>query len=255
MDNMKNIKKNWMNSLSFLDNNLINSAIVIILVLYCSTIFDNINNFVGNLYNYSIVRVIILLLIIYVAPKDTTIAVLLALSFGISLNYTLNNEYFYGLGSRLQNRRLEKESFNNPVLDHKYIANQKDIHENAETESFNNPVMKHKYKNAETESFNNPVMKRKYVANQKESFKNNSTTKEHFFPFDNNGMTVEPDTVDTSDKTNDNKSCMQNYTPKFESVGDVCSPTATFKNEFNAQGLNYPEGYLNTVIGSPLTQT
>jgi hypothetical protein len=43
-----------------------------------------------------------------------------------------------------------------------------------------------------------------------------------------------------------------NYVPKFEAVSDVCSPTATFKGEFNPQGLNYPEGFNNVVVGSPL---
>ena len=48
------------------------------------------------------------------------------------------------------------------------------------------------------------------------------------------------------------ESCMQNYIPRFEAVSDVCSPTATFKNELNAQGLNFPEGFDHTVNGSPL---
>ena len=37
--------------------------------------------------------------------------------------------------------------------------------------------------------------------------------------------------------------CLQNYKPKFDSVGNVCSPVATFNDEFNEQGLNYPIGY------------
>ena len=53
-------------------------------------------------------------------------------------------------------------------------------------------------------------------------------------------------------KVNSNEACMQNYVPKFESVGNVCSPTATFKNELNAQGLNFPEGFNSPDIGSPL---
>jgi hypothetical protein len=55
-----------------------------------------------------------------------------------------------------------------------------------------------------------------------------------------------------SGNVNGSESCMQNYTPRFETVSDVCSPTATFKNELNAQGLNFPEGFDNTVNGSPL---
>jgi hypothetical protein len=109
----------------------------------------------------------------------------------------------------------------------------------------------------------NNEMNNNIDSNSNSNSKQNSRTREHFFPFDNNQESVNTDTINSndnyqgelSDKTNDDKSCMQTYTPIFESVGDVCSPTATFKNEFNAQGLNYPEGYLNPVIGSPLTQT
>ena len=77
---MKGMKKIWNSSLAFLDNCYLNAIIVIILVLYSSTIFDNINSFIGNMYNLSIIKLIVLLLIIYVMPKDPTIGVLLAVS-------------------------------------------------------------------------------------------------------------------------------------------------------------------------------
>ena len=104
--------------------------------------------------------------------------------------------------------------------------------------------------------------------NQHEKFSNNSHNKnqhenffplqntEHFFPIDN----VDPNSNNYVSKINnkvkpvDNNevSCLQNYTPMYESVGDVCTPTATFKNELNAQGLNFPEGFDSIVNGSPL---
>jgi hypothetical protein len=95
MDNEKNIKKMWMNSLGFLDNCVINTIIVVVLLLYSSTIFSNINMAVANLYNFSIVKLIVLLLIIYVSKKDPTIGILLALSYLVSINYQINNENFY----------------------------------------------------------------------------------------------------------------------------------------------------------------
>ena len=92
---MKNIKKVWLGSLGFLDNCYINSIILIILLLYCSTIFENINSFIGNLYNFSIVKLVILLLIIYVTPKDPTIGIFLGLSYIISLHFSqVNTENF-----------------------------------------------------------------------------------------------------------------------------------------------------------------
>ena len=93
MSNINNLKKMWLNSLSFLDNCTINSIIVIILLLFASKIFKNINHFVGKLYNYSIIRVIVLLLIIYVAPKDVTIAILLSICYIISLHYMKHHKH------------------------------------------------------------------------------------------------------------------------------------------------------------------
>jgi hypothetical protein len=94
MDSIKNIKKVWLGSLGFLDNCYVNSIIVIILLLYCSTIFENINSFIGNLYNFSIIKLAVLLAIVYVTPKDPIIGILLGLSYAISLNYLVNTENF-----------------------------------------------------------------------------------------------------------------------------------------------------------------
>lgn len=188
---MKNTLKMWMNSLAFLDNHMIVSIIVVILVLYSSCIFDNINHFIGNIYNFSIIRIIILLLIVYVTPKSPLIGILLAISFVISIKYMMNNENFSSKNENIPSGYMDmepddaaqvKESFF-PLVD----------------ENESEPTMKPEVKN------NMPV-----------------------------------------------NSCMQNYDPKYETVGDVCSPTATFQGELNAQGLNYPEGFDHIVSGSPV---
>ena len=56
----------------------------------------------------------------------------------------------------------------------------------------------------------------------------------------------------TGEEGNHSNSCMNDYVPRFESVGDVCSPASTFKDEYNTQGLNSPMGFNSTVVGSPL---
>jgi hypothetical protein len=87
---------------------------------------------------------------------------------------------------------------------------------------------------------------------------------EHFFPMQHSDSTSvnfnpmenrkidRPQIINNIKEETFDKTCMQTYTPMFESVGDVCSPTATFKNELNAQGLNFPEGFGHDVYGSPL---
>jgi len=243
MDNsVKNIKKAWMSSLSFLDNCYVNTAILIILFLYCTTIFDNINSAVGNSYNYSIVKIIVLLLIVYIAPKDTTIAILLAMTYIISLIYMNNSEAF----SSMMPSSSENESFYN------HMTPQSSNNMTAENELYRNKMT------SENESFKNKMK------SENESFKN----REHFFPFvdqqDLNGNNFKSNEVSSEQKANTNNQmsnslstadCMLNYVPQTEAVGNVCAPVATFTNELNAQGLNFPEGFdFPGTTGSPLIQ-
>jgi hypothetical protein len=89
---MTNLNKLWMNSLFLLDNSYVNFLIVAVLVLYNLLFFHNINLFVANLFNLSIIRILFLLLIIYVAPKDPTIAILLAMAYIITIDYMDEND-------------------------------------------------------------------------------------------------------------------------------------------------------------------
>lgn len=343
---MKNFKKTWTGSLSFLDNNIVNAIIVIILILYSSTIFDNINSYIGNLYNYSIIKIIVLLLIIYIAPKDTTIAILLAISYLVSINYMINNENFtsgYDLSkmnvssSQPMHLNVNEESHNsmgmqkapsqhnvrmNESFSSKNINNREEEHNSMQkAPSQNNSMQKAAFQHNNMQkapfqhngmqkppsqhngmqkppSHNNSSMHESFSPNSEnlseenqmrykmnESFTSNKenpcpngmrldpkTKKcvEDFFILDTNSYTFDQSTynnkVDDEYKTlpihhkkntenNSNLSkndCLLNYVPKFETVSDVCSPTATFKGELNSQGLNYPEGFNNVVIGSPL---
>lgn len=216
---MKNIKKVWLNTLSFLDNSIINSVIVIILVLYSSGIFENINNFIGQIYKFALIRLIILLLIIYLAPKDITIAILLAVSYLVSVNHIKNNEHFYSGGNYI--KTLPHHSRVIPEDDYQGASHYAPMNLTPSTNNNDQPNKK-----KITENFLNVDQ----IDN--ESSMNNS-----------------------SDEINNSlpkSACMEMYDPKFESINDVCSPTATFKNELNAQGLNYPEGFNSPYIGSPL---
>ena len=218
----KNFKKNWMASLSFLDNCYINSIIVISLALYCSTIFENINKFVGNLYNFSIVKVIVLLLIIYVAQKDTTIAVLFGLSYIISLMYS---------------NSLENFSHNTPTP---------------------TPITPMPSPITPMPSHITPMPTPSTRPPSTRPPSTRTPPKEERESFDIFGINPDSNTeYESKSKSNEMRepvknSCMGNYVPKFETVNDVCNPVATFKNELNAQGLNSPEGFNSLVTGSPL---
>jgi hypothetical protein len=249
MNNAKNFQKAWINSLSFLDNSMVQYIIIFVLVLYCSTIFDNINSFVGNLYNYAIIRLIVLFLIVYIAPKDTTIAILLGLSYLISLSYLVNNEYFSN--SSTKNHKKHKESFVGDM----YNGQKIDVMRSKMDESFANSQMNKGSLPTNTQNKNNRSKSTTKSTNKPQM---NASTKEHFFPFqdqdvNNNQIPAVRHNVAQESNMMNEKSCLKTYVPMHESVSDVCSPVATFKNELNAQGLNYPEGFNHTVIGSPLS--
>ena len=216
MDNIKNISKVWVSSLNFLDNYIVNAVIIIILFLYTSNIFTNINNFVGNLYNFSIVRLVVLALIIYVSPKSPTIGILLAISYILSVQYS-NNETFV---SRKSN---EEDNLLNTMQEQQLLNSMKEQNLLNSTQE-------------------------QYMMTDKKVQPSFTNTVESFFPFDDNKMTME----NNHEKRDDKNNCLDTYIPHFESVGNVCDPTSTFQNELNAQGLNSPEGFNSPDFGSPL---
>ena len=81
-------------SLCFLDNHNVYISIVFVLFLYNTCIFKNINHYISDLYNYNVVKVLVLLLIIYTSRKSYLISILLAISFVVSLNFKTIMENF-----------------------------------------------------------------------------------------------------------------------------------------------------------------
>jgi hypothetical protein len=120
--------------------------------------------------------------------------------------------------------------------------------------------MKHNMNHQIKELQHDNKINKKYLRGMTEN------TNEHFFPLINEDVSTFDPRIDTrlsdvnietkrKETKNTNKvvsSCMDMYVPHYESVGNVCEPTATFKNELNAQGLNYPEGFDSITSGSPL---
>ena len=220
---MKNIKKVWLNTLCFLDNSIINTIIVIVLVLYSSGIFENINYFIGNIYNFSIIRIIVLLLIIYLAPKDITIAILLSLSYIVSMHYMKNSEHFYS------GKEFISDEEHKMYKDVKLPSPDKIVKFPSHFES--------PQKNKE-EFFNYNQLEEPIIHDNNSNNNNNNIVDNNNHPSINNFL---PEST-----------CRKMYEPKYEEINNVCNPVATFKNEFNPQGLNYPEGFNDETIGAPI---
>jgi hypothetical protein len=274
MDSMKSLRKMWESSLSFLDNHLLNSIIVFILILYCSTIFDNINAFFGKLYNFSIVKLVVLLLVVYVSPKDTTIAILLAISYLVSMYYSVNETFVAPVGFTDNSQQLasmEKEMTQPSVFVPEPFVSPNDM-ENKNQLMMNREMTEENVYNPNDYVTSEEMTEMKQKLHQdklKLKKMKHEYKKEHFFPmmemsdtdtsFDTRLDNVNMETkkkmyknVNSTLSTEATQACMDMYVPQYEAVGNVCEPTATYKGELNAQGMNFPEGFDFTGMGSPI---
>jgi hypothetical protein len=89
---MKSLQKGISGSLNCVDNIYVKVIIYVILILYSSTIFENINMYVGSLYKYSFVKIIVLLLIVALSMKCPAMGILLAISYLVSIIYEKHSE-------------------------------------------------------------------------------------------------------------------------------------------------------------------
>ena len=235
---MKSVDKCWNDSLSFMDNIYVKVILYVVLILFSSTYFENINMYFGNLHkNYKFLNIIVLLLIVYLGRACPVIGILLGISYVISLNYMSSKENFGTLLKNNYENEYENEKFTS--------ANSDDGSANSSGDEGSGSM------NANALTPDNTPF-----SNNLESFspddQDNGDNVESFFP----GLMSNRDEKQESKSFNEMKTvssdCKSLYTPQFESVGDVCNTVNTFNNELNAQGLNSPEGFNSNVVGSPL---
>ena len=218
---MKSLDKYWNDSLSFLDNIYVKVILYVVLILFSSTYFENINMYFANLHkNYKFLNIVVLLLIVYLGRACPVIGILLGISYVISLNYMSSKENFGTLLKNNYDNENDYEKFTS--------ANSNDGSANSSGDEGSGSM------------------------NANALTADNEDNVEPFFP----GLMSNRDEKEESKSFNEMKSassdCKSLYTPQFESVGDVCNTVNTFNNELNAQGLNSPEGFNTTVIGAPL---
>ena len=234
MKNMENalekMDKCILSSLSFLDNKTVFISIVFILFLYNTCLFSNINKYVGNIYEYHVVKVIILLLIIYVSRKSYLIGILLALSFVISLTYNSIIENFISGYNSNESTYAEVNNESNESFvahhDHDDMLHKGKRKRHLMGKKHHRENMDNMMKNSEMEELMNGSEE------SKESFSNNLFMNQHH---ENRNMD-ESDEVTSSD-------CLNNYMPKYEGLSNLCNTVSTFENSLDAQGLNHLNGY------------
>lgn len=92
---MKSLDKCWNDSLSCLDNIYVKVVLYVVLILFASKYFENINMYFAHLHkNYKFLNIIVLLLIVYLGRKCPVIGILLAICYVISLTHMSSNEKF-----------------------------------------------------------------------------------------------------------------------------------------------------------------
>ncbi len=213
---MKNLSKMWSDSLKVLDNTYVSSIIIFILFLLASGLFSNINHEVKKLLNNQIVRVVVILLIIWVAPKNMTIAILLAILYCMSM-HSMTLKGLIGMeGFESKKKHHSREHFENEDEDKK-----EDV-ENFENED--------EEKKEDVENFENE--------DEKEE------VKEDFIPF----LTNRDYESNFSSAPQTPSNCLSTDPNQFDLVGEPCSAVATFEGEFNAQGME-------PIMGFNLNQT
>jgi uncharacterized protein YneF (UPF0154 family) len=275
---MTSIKKIWLDSLSFLDNIYIYASILIILFLYSTLIFENINNYIGKIYSYSVIRFIVLLLIIYVTQKNITLGIFLAISFLLTINNMPDQEKFdNGTVASKTIQDMLKQAVNG------YSPNEiKDLlNKNVDTyyagaKEFSNSLDKHpnmvddivrgmakdsnveKFEdsaddvNEQFETFEDEVIEDQPV----ETFEDEVIEDQPVETFEDEVIEDQPvetfeavEVIDTQDPNegfyaNNFSNCKSFYVPSYESVNDICNPVTTFdNNSYNAQGINNLMGF------------
>jgi hypothetical protein len=124
MDSIKkNIEKVGSSLYNLFDHLYIKIIIITILVIYNSGLFIDYNLYLSSIFNNTILRLVILLIIVGIANKNITIALLLILTLAISSYYKAENF-----------ETMDNEQNNNQEKDEKDEKNKK----NKKKEKFNN---------------------------------------------------------------------------------------------------------------------
>ena len=154
-NSVKSLDKSWNDSLSFIDNIYVKVILYVVLILYSSTYFENINMFVSSLHEkYEFLNIIVLLLIVYLGKKCPVIGILLGISYIISLTYASSKENFFPLDKKNEqfiSGTDDSSSSGGENIDYTEYANENnvesffpglDINSQKEEKSFNNEIKK-----------------------------------------------------------------------------------------------------------------
>lgn len=103
----KNLEKVGSSLYNLFDHLYIKIIIITILVIYNSGLFVDYNLYLSSVFNNTILRLVILLIIVGIAHKNITIALLLILTLAISSYYKAEN--FEIIGEEIKSEKSEEK--------------------------------------------------------------------------------------------------------------------------------------------------
>lgn len=231
---MKAVEKVWSSSLKFLENPTVVLILTVVLVLLSSTLFSNINDAIRGIFSNKIVRLIVIILIVYISPKNPMVGILLAIVYLLSIT---PYEHF------------DSEPASYPFGGETLLQMQ----DNNSGDQTNEEK-----KDKDTSEINQALENRQNVTAQivnQEHFENNDEDEEeaeHFIPFFSNNDFESSSFASAQKKNQEN--CLSTNPNGFELVGNACAPVQAFTGEFNAQGMNDITGFNldNQMTAQPL---
>ena len=225
---MKSIEKVWSSSLKFLENPTVVLILTVVLVLLASTLFSNINDAICGIFSNKIVRLIVILLIVYVSPKNPTVGILLAMVYLLSIT---PYEHF------------ESEPATYPPAETllEMSDNNRGDQTNTEVKVEDTTDINMAMQNRQNENVQLIVGEK----DKKEHFTNDGEEEdeeaEHFIPFFSNNDFESSSFAAPQQRAQGN--CLSTNPNGFELVGNACAPVQAFNGEYNAQGMNAITGF------------
>ena len=126
MDSIKkNLEKVGSSLYNLFDHLYIKIIIITILVIYNSGLFLDYNLYLSSVFNNTILRLIILLIIVGIAHKNITIALLLILTLAISSYYKPENFEIMGEEKKDEEKYKNKDNKDNKNKDNKNKVKEK----------------------------------------------------------------------------------------------------------------------------------
>ena len=224
---LKNNLKKINFDMSILNNEYISWGLRIILVLYAAMVAPNLNKELSNIFDNVIVRLILACLIVFLSFHDTTLAILLAISFVVSIQ-TLNKhkvntitnptESFYVDGEGEEDSTEENEQETN--------MNGESMNEPMNGEAMTGEAMNGEAMNGEamnSEAMNSEAMKGEAMNGETMNY-----DQENFYNYES--------------ETNEDNSFISDS--KLKSMGNnlLCDkptgPITTFNNGYQTQGYD-----------------